>query len=264
MTLIDTVKCQLQKFREDGWEEILHQVGKFCELNGIAQIDMDANISRHGHKKLGAQAITKLHYYRIEIFYQVVDLIIQEINNHFTEANTELLHCIACLDPRDSYSRFNVDQLMHLTHFYPWDFSTTDCLFLLQQLSNYIVNVRRDPQFSTISNWGMLAHEMVKSGKSLVFPLVYRMIELALVLPIATASVERVFSAMKIVKTDLHNRMADEWMNDSLVVYIERDMFLTIENEPILQRFQSMDTRRFQLSPLPQISTTTTSPSVNF
>ncbi|KAH6807824.1 hypothetical protein C2S51_028932 [Perilla frutescens var. frutescens] len=264
MTLIDTVKCQLQNFREDGWEEILQQVGKFCELNGIAQIDMDANISRRGHKKKGAQAITNLHYYHVEIFYQVVDLIIQEINNHFSEANTELHRCIACLDPKDSYSRFNVDQLMHLTHFYPRDFSTTDCLFLPQQLSNYIVNVRRDPQFSTISNLGMLAQEMVKSGKSLVFPLVYRMIELALVLPIATASVERVFSAMKIVKTDLRNRMADEWMNDILVVYIKRDMFLTIENKLILQRFQSMDTRRFQLSPLPQISTTTTSPSVNF
>ncbi|KAH6833673.1 hypothetical protein C2S53_005321 [Perilla frutescens var. hirtella] len=76
MSLIDTVKCQLQNFREDGWEDILQQVGKFCELNGIAQIDMDANISRRGHKKLGAQTISNLHYYRVEIFYQVVDLII--------------------------------------------------------------------------------------------------------------------------------------------------------------------------------------------
>ena len=40
--------------------------------------------------------------------------------------------------------------------------------------------------------------------------MVYRLVELALLLPVATASVERVFSAMKAVKTDLRNRMGDE------------------------------------------------------
>ncbi|XP_039119636.1 zinc finger MYM-type protein 1-like, partial [Dioscorea cayenensis subsp. rotundata] len=65
-----------------------------------------------------------------------------------------------------------------------------------------------------------------------------------------TASVERVFSVMNIVKTDLRNKMGDEWMNDSLVVYIECEVFATIDNEAILQRFQKMQTRRMQLPPL--------------
>ncbi|XP_057769458.1 uncharacterized protein LOC130989445 [Salvia miltiorrhiza] len=77
----------------------------------------------------------------------------------------------------------------------------------------------------------------------------------------ATASVERAFSAMKLVKSDLRNRMQDEWMNDSLIVYIENDIFSTIDNEKILQRFQSMSTRRNQLSSLSQTETTT-SPSI--
>ena len=92
--------------------------------------------------------------------------------------------------------------------------------------------------------------KMVESGKNIVFPLVYRLIELALVLPVATATVERVFSAMKIIKTDLRNRMGDEWMNDSMVVYIEREIFDTIKNEVILQRFQKMKARRIQLPSL--------------
>nr|XP_028946829.1 zinc finger MYM-type protein 1-like [Malus domestica] len=46
-----------------------------------------------------------------------------------------------------------------------------------------------------------------------------------LVLPVATASVERSFSAMNIIKSPLHNRMGDQWLNDSLVVYIEKDVF---------------------------------------
>ena len=42
------------------------------------------------------------------------------------------------------------------------------------------------------------------------YPLVYRLIELTLILPVATTTVERIFSAMSIVKTDLRNKMGDE------------------------------------------------------
>ncbi|XP_021812319.1 uncharacterized protein LOC110755434 [Prunus avium] len=66
-------------------------------------------------------------------------------------------------------------------------------------------------------------------------------------LTFATASVERAFSAMNIIKNPLRNRMGDQWLNDSLVVYIERDVFACIDNEAIMQRFQNMKTCRGQL-----------------
>ncbi|XP_057802399.1 uncharacterized protein LOC131017605 [Salvia miltiorrhiza] len=170
---------------------------------------------------------------------------------------------MACLDPRNNFSQFNIDQLMRLTTLYPEDFGPGDCLCLPQQLRNFISFVRNDSRFSAITNLGSLAQEMVKSGNHLVFQLVFRIIELTLVLPVATASVERAFSAMKIVKTDLRNRMKDEWMNDSLVVYIEKEIFSTIDNEKVLQRFQSMSTRRNHLSLLSQTETTSSSsPSI--
>lgn len=95
---------------------------------------------------------------------------------------------------------------------------------------------------------GSLAKKMKETGKDRVFPLVYKLVELVLLLPVATASIERVFSAMKYVKTDLRNRMGDEWLNDSLVVFIEREIFAAIDNKTILKRFRNMDTRRIQLS----------------
>lgn len=42
---------------------------------------------------------------------------------------------------------------------------------------------------------------------------------------------------MNIVKNHLQNRMGDEWMNDSLVTYIEKDIFDTIANEKIINDF---------------------------
>jgi hypothetical protein len=38
--------------------------------------------------------------------------------------------------------------------------------------------------------------------------------------------------------------MGDQWINDCLVTYIEKDVSNAVENEMIIQRFQNMKTRR--------------------
>ena len=88
---------------------------------------------------------------------------------------------------------------------------------------------------------------MVETGRDRVYTLVYKLMTLALILPVATATVERAFSAMKIVKSRLRNRMSDQWMNDSLIVYIEKDIFNIIPNEVIMHHFQDMKSCRRQL-----------------
>ena len=41
--------------------------------------------------------------------------------------------------------------------------------------------------------------------------------------------------------------MGDQWMNDCVVTYIERDLFDKIDYEVIMYRFQNMKSRRGQL-----------------
>ncbi|KAJ8763974.1 hypothetical protein K2173_004837 [Erythroxylum novogranatense] len=45
-----------------------------------------------------------------------------ELNNRFDEVNTSLLLCMACLDPKDSFSAFDMDKLIELAKFYPSEF----------------------------------------------------------------------------------------------------------------------------------------------
>ena len=78
---------------------------------------------------------------------------------------------------------------------------------------------------------------MVELKRDIVFPLAYRLIELALLLLVATASIERAFSTMKIIKTELRNKMSDGWLNDLIVVYIEREIFKGIDLESIKKAF---------------------------
>ena len=59
---------------------------------------------------------------------------------------------------------------------------------------------------------GELARTMVNTKKDKVYPLVYQLVTLALILPVAIATVERVFSSMTFVKNLLRNRMGDQWL----------------------------------------------------
>ena len=78
-------------------------------------------------------------------------------------------------------------------------------------------------------------------------PLVYHLFTLALILPDATGTLEREFSAINIVKNRLRNRIGEEWIGDSLVVYIEKEFSDRVMKEDIMQRFQKVKTRRHQL-----------------
>ena len=75
---------------------------------------------------------------------------------------------------------------------------------------------------------------MVEMKKNVSYPLVYSLVTLAI------ATVERAFSTMNIIKNRLRNQIGDQWMNDCLVTYIEKDIFKTIKYEEIMQRFQNM------------------------
>ena len=59
---------------------------------------------------------------------------LQELNNCFSEANTDLLLCMACLNPSNSFMAFDKEKLIRLAKFYPSDFLGTDILALDSQL----------------------------------------------------------------------------------------------------------------------------------
>ncbi|KAH9791737.1 TTF-type domain-containing protein [Citrus sinensis] len=216
-------------------------------LSDIDVPNMDDMFVDRGRSRRKAQEITNLHRYHVELYYAVLDMQLQELNSRFNETNTELLLCLACLSPNDLFSAFNKQKLLRLAQLYPNEFSTIDIMALEIQLDTYILDMRTSGEFSELKDIGDLAKRMVETKRHNVYPLVYLLITLALTLPVATASVERAFSAMNILKNRLRNRMGEQWMNDSLVVYIEKDLFNNIDNEVVMQRYQCMKTRKGQL-----------------
>ncbi|KAG5087926.1 hypothetical protein JHK86_000538 [Glycine max] len=224
MNLVNITELRLQTMRDNGLESLL-QEGR----------------SRRGGK---AQAITTEHHYCVELFYTVVDMQLQELNDRFTETNTRLLFCMDCLNPTNLFFAFDKARLIEFTKFYPCEFSAIKLVMLDNQLETYIIDMRSNVEFSSLKGIKYLSEKLVETGRHLVYPLIYLLLKLAMILPVATSIVEKAFSAMKIVKNRLHNRLGDAWMNDCLVTYIEKDVFNKIDNERIIQRFQNMKSCR--------------------
>jgi hypothetical protein len=81
---------------------------------------------------------------------------------------------------------------------------------------------------------------LVKTKSSLKYPIVYKLLKLVLVLPIATASIERVFSATDLVENKLTNRVGEQLLNDCLVMFIEREVFMQVKDEALASCFQAI------------------------
>jgi len=145
------------------------------------------------------------------------------------------LSCVACLDPNGSFANFEIEKLVELAKIYKDDFSDYDCVKLRGDLLVFIDEVKIDKDFYTCTDLGNLAEKMVQSDRHTSFPLVYRLIELALILLVATTTVERAFSAMNIIQTEWRNKMNDDWMNNSMICYIEWDLFASIDDDKILK-----------------------------
>ena len=222
MNLVKLCKERMQMMRDDGWDSFLIRLC-FCEKHGIVVPFMAGTFVHRGRSRRKAPGITNLHYFQVDLFYSVIDMQLQELNDRFNEVNTDLLLFVSCLCPRDSFFAFDKQMLIRLARYYPKDFSKIEHMILDDQLETYIMDMRSSDKFMGLQCIGELSVKMVETRRQNVYPLVYRLVTLSLILPVATATVERVFSAMKIVKNRLRNRMGDQWMSDS--VYIEKDIF---------------------------------------
>ncbi|KAM2249533.1 hypothetical protein ACFXTI_004163 [Malus domestica] len=247
MALVKACKQQLQAMRDNGWDDWLDKVSSFCGKHDIDISDMNDIFVAQGRSRRKVENLTNLHHYRVDLFIDVIDKQLQELNSRFNETSTKLLLYVACLSLDDSFLAFDIEKLVRLAQFYPKDFSDMELTLLEDELKNYIFYMRLHNEFSVLKDINSLAQKLVETKRDRHYPLVYLLVKLALILSVATASVERAFSVMKIVKNPHRNRMGDQWLNDNLVVYIEKEVYDNINNDVVIRRFQNMRTRRGQL-----------------
>jgi len=63
-------------------------------------------------------------------------------------------------------------------------------------------------------------------------------------LPISTTTTERYFSAMKIIKNKLRNKMEAGFLTSTMIIYIERDITTSFNSDSIIEDFKSLKERK--------------------
>lgn len=114
------------------------------------------------------------------------------------------------------------------------------------QLDNYIDDLRNDDMFKDLTSIVDLSVKLVKTQRDQVYDLVYLLLKLVLILLVATASVERAFSAMNSVKNKSRNSMSDSLLDDCLVTFIEREIFFSVNEDDIVEIFMAIRKRRVE------------------
>ncbi|XP_008236663.1 PREDICTED: zinc finger MYM-type protein 1-like [Prunus mume] len=207
LNFVDNTKMQLQDMRVHGWDDLFCSVVSFCELHGVDVPDMSARYMTGTHRSCQQKDfITFEHYYRVDVFNDVIDCMLRELNDRFPKQTVELLILSSALDPRNSFKSFNIDHICKLAEkFYPAD-------FLPNELKDLEIELR--------------------------------LIRLVLTLPVSTATTERAFSCMRIIKNRLQSTIADEFLADCMTLHIEREFANSITNASIIEEFKISKSRR--------------------
>nr|XP_043632484.1 uncharacterized protein LOC122603755 [Erigeron canadensis] len=189
ISLVKSTKRLLEKFKVDGFDSLLIKISSFCEKHDIEMLNLKEDYINPKNRRQKTN-ITHGHYYEFDCFYVVVDRQIREFGDRFSETSSELLTCMSALSPCDSFREFDRSKLLRLSELYPGDFSSVERMTLEHQLDLYIDNVKEDERFANLNGIADLSRVMVETRKHLSHPLVYRLLKLALVLPIANAILE--------------------------------------------------------------------------
>ncbi|KAK1375820.1 zinc finger MYM-type protein 1-like [Heracleum sosnowskyi] len=96
--------------------------------------DMSLIFVPRGRSRQNTYKSTNLHHYRVELYYSIIDMQLQELNNRFDEVNTTLILCVSCLCPDNIFVSFEKENLIQLAEYYPNDFSLTELMALDDQL----------------------------------------------------------------------------------------------------------------------------------
>ncbi|KAK4730251.1 hypothetical protein R3W88_023239 [Solanum pinnatisectum] len=139
MGLLNLSKGRLQTIRESGLESLMDEVSSFCGKHDILVPEMTEDYPRSKRKK---SEISYLLHFRVEVFYAVIDLQLQELNNRFDVVTSDLLLGMASLNPVDSFANFSKSRIMKLVECYKSEFGDNELRDLSYQLDSFIVYAR--------------------------------------------------------------------------------------------------------------------------
>ena len=104
---------------------------------------------------------------------------------------------------------------------------------MIPNLPDFINDVKEPLQYLTENN--------LKE----IYPNIYIVIRILLTVPVSTASTERRFSKLKLIKSYLKSTMGQERISALAVLSIEADIASKVDYELLIEEFRKVKSRKF-------------------
>jgi hypothetical protein len=234
MALLQEAKRQLRVMRDQGWTSFLNKIGMFCSDNEIPTPIMGDKFDSRWRLRDRATTMTNLEHYHVDFFEKVINIHLNEFDRRFTEQSSALFLLSSCLSPRNSFEAFDKEKLIGYARLYPSEFSDTAVEALDLQLEAFIKDVCSDARFREMNAVSDLSVKMVETGKNAMYPLVYLLLKVALVLPLTPATAKTASSALKFIESTMEKEPCNQWISDCLLLFLERDIFESVTNDAVI------------------------------
>ena len=184
------------------------------------------------------------HYYQVTSFYPLLDVIISQLEERFSENDMMIVECIEALLSANSISCVSQAALEQVSRFYGLDKDNFKAelrvyINLMKQKESKpsSIVVQGDDKSYILSKGRKLMAE--DTGVQSVLP------ELCRTLPITSCTAERSFSCLRRLKNYLHSTMGQERLTALALLNIEKDIIPDIEK--IVDAFAKQAPRKLQL-----------------
>ena len=178
---------------------------------------------------------TPVEEYKTQVYYNTIDVILEEMGDRFSELNLSFLTALEALVPTSDLFLGLPTLSPFLTHY---NISETAVqseapfvrAFLRESRSSSSVSVQTTSSSSSASPVPMMnssSLHMAYTELSKVpecFPTILSSYRIALTLGVSSASAERSFSSLRRIKTYLRSTMTQDRLSNLALLYIERDL----------------------------------------
>jgi hypothetical protein len=199
--------------------------------------------SRNRSNNAASLALAPKDYYRIHFWIPTVEQFINSFETRFDHGALLCFKGVAALIPKDNLSGINVDDISEFAAMFASEFP--DISKLKKELKEFIRFAQHGDQYQDSTCIEDVVTGMIKHDHAKIFPLTFKLYQIALVLPITTASVERSFSSFKYIKNRLRSTMGDERMEHLTLLYIHKAIELDLD--AIIDQFKLQGKRRLDL-----------------
>lgn len=181
-------------------------------------------------------------FFKVNIFYRVLDIIINQLRSRFLGIN-EVVSNFNVLQPatlRNLNDNDLLEKALVFVNLYNKDISVSFAKEILSFRSAFRHEIETSSSITELADLLIIKNHFISSS----FPEVCTAFLLFITIPVTTASAERSFSKLKLIKTYLRNSMGQERLSGLAILSIEHSMAGCLNFDDVINTFAEQKARK--------------------